>query len=147
MSDKDPRDVPVYFTDSSNKNYYPILINPEFNEKNEAFLPKEGIVSISYYFPKEGNSPEPRFRNLESKSLSHLNFPDVAEECPKIFILESVLRYLELSSRSIFLSLDQIKSLDEVPNAKAYFEIFKSEEPEDIFSDLYKTNFFQEPLD
>lgn len=147
MLNKSFQDNLIYFTDSSNENYYPVLITPEFNEKNEAFLPKEGIVSISYYFPKEGSSLAPRFRNLEAKSLSHLNFPDVARKCPKIFITETILRYLELSSRSIFVSPDQIKTLEEVPNAESYFDIFKAEKPEDIFSGLRRLEFFNKHLE
>jgi hypothetical protein len=90
-------------------------------------------VEINFYLPDENNNLVLKSRNINALDLNHLPFPDVEKKSPEIFIHRGLAELLGSCSFS-HISNSLIKSASEVKDYKKYFDIFKTEEPNDIFS-------------
>lgn len=121
--------------------YYPAMLdNVEFNEKGEPYLKKEGVAGIDFYLP-EKNKLIHKHTVININNLKNLNFPNLKEEIPKVFIHKGLAEILSCENLSIILPF-LIKKVSEVENYKEYFNIFKRKEPRDIFSKYAGTALF-----
>lgn len=119
--------------------YYPALLNIiELDEKRRPYLKKDGWADIWFYAPNKRNILSLKTRSLDVKHLTHLNFPDLKDGTPRIFIhsgLADLLGDCDFSR----ISPSKIRNATEIKDYQKYFDILESlDEPlTDSYSDFF----------
>lgn len=108
----------------SDGEYYPALLDIfDFDERGKPYIRKEGWAGVYFYSPNTNGDLSLRFRTFEMDYFKHLNFKNINEESPRVFMEEGLVKLIDKGDISSIIS-SNIKNASEIKNSPEYFEMF-----------------------
>ena len=121
--------------------YYPVMLDIfNFDDRGKSHVRKNGWAGLFFYFPNSNGTLSLRFRDLEMDYLKHINFKNLNEESPRVFIEEGLLKLIDCGNVPNTLR-SKIKNASEIKDSNKYFNLFdpKIEDCINTFSEFETT--------